>query len=178
MRDTFVEDAHQSIIRWGQWFIGNADIGGMKYNDVRDIACEPISYHLWDTYGDQTDYPDEALFGHSSFAMDTDGFVAQLNFSYGLSFPQDKNLNRHVKIMSRLMSFLVPGEQIPFVDGRDPNEERMSWLIVSDDTSLLPIVRTSIRPVQFVQVTMLANPLLLGRTLEEIREYEEAQDED
>ena len=135
MRDTFMEDTVKSVIAWGSNFING--------KDIKDLAWEPIQYHVWDAYGDQTDYPDKALFGHSSFAMDTDGFFASLNFSYGLSFPQDKDLARHVSIMSRLLARLTPGNQIPFLDGSRPPSDQVedsSWLIITDETSLLPVV--------------------------------------
>ena len=164
----FFEDAHQSIIKWGIDFTMDPDI--------RDIADGVMKYHVWDAYGDQVDYPDDTLFGHSAFAMDTDGFVAAFNVSFGLSFVKDKNLSRHVKIISRLVSRLAPGEQVPFYRGTSiPQDIRpeASWLVVSDETQVLPVVRTTTRPVQFVQVTLLANPFLLGRTPAEIKEYQE-----
>ena len=160
MRPTFMEDVVQSIIKWGQNFIEDSEI--------KNIAIDPIEYWVWDAYGDVTDLPDVPLFGHSGFAMDTDGLMGAANFSYGLSFIQDKNLNRHTKIMSRLFSQLTPGRQIPFIDGQDPTLGYESWMIITDDTNLLPVVRTPIRPVQFIQVTVEVNPYLLDHTIEDL----------
>ena len=160
MRDTFVEDVHQSVIKWGEAFIEDKDIKG--------IAGEPIKYHVWDSYGDINDLPDDAIFGHSGFALDTDGLMGAVNFSYGLSFIQDLSLNRHIKIMSRLIARLTPGNQIPFIDGQDVNVKEHSWMVITDDTQMLPVIRTPIRPVQFVQVTLEVNPYLLDHTISEL----------
>ena len=160
MRDTFVEDVHQSIIKWGLDFIDD--------KAIKDIAVDPIEYHVWDSYGDINDLPDDAIFGHAGFALDTDGLMGAANFSYGLSFVQDKSLNRHIKIMSRLVARLTPGEQIPFIDGRDATETSSSWMVITDETQMLPVVRTPLRPVQFVQVTLEVNPYLLDHTVSEL----------
>ena len=160
MRDTFVEDVHQSIIKWGIDFVNDAD--------VKTIAGEVIKYHVWDSYGDINDLPDDAIFGHAGFALDTDGLMGAVNFSYGLSFAKDKNLNRHIKIMSRLLARVTPGRQIPFIDGRDASEMENSWMVVTDETQMLPVVRTPLRPVQFVQVTLEVNPYLLDHTISEL----------
>ena len=159
MRDTFVEDVHQSIIQWGLGFIAR--------KDIQDIAGKEIKYHVWDSYGDINDLPDDVIFGHAGFALDTDGLTGAVNFSYGLSFVQDLSLNRHMKIMSRLLAQLTPEKQIPFIDGDDETETSASWMVVTDETQMLPIVRTPLRPVQFVQVTLEVNPYLLDHTVSE-----------
>jgi hypothetical protein len=137
------EDLHGSLIAFTNSVI---DDRKLAYPD------EPIEYIDWEAHANILELPDTDLIGTTAVTFtedEPDLFTG--SFSIGVSsYASDKNLFRLRNYVGEVFRHLRPGDKIPYYD-RETLVQR-GWLYITNGTSVLPMTKADVRPLQFVQV--------------------------
>ena len=135
------ENIFASLVKFTQDFIAeNASIS------------PDVDFVNWDAHASLNMLPNKDLIGFGNLGVNTDDAFHHIEVSFGVSTVDDLNLFRHVKLISKLHSKLLPEKQIPLIaadDGRD-----LGVMIVVDNTDVLPVAKTETRPIQFIMVSL------------------------
>lgn len=136
------EDLHGSLVA----FVNNViEDRKLKYADV------PIDFIDWEAHANVQELPDTDLLGTTAVTFtEEDPELFSGSFSVGVSsYASDKNLFRLRNYVGEVFRRLRLGEKIPYYD-REALVQR-GWLYITNGTSVLPMTKADVRPLQFVQ---------------------------
>lgn len=112
-------------------------------------------YLNWDAVANINELPQKDLFGPAGFACVEDDKTYQVTISFGIATLNDENLFRMSDAKDRLFDRLSVTNKIPIYDADTTDE--IGWFVLLNGTQLSPVARTEVRPLQFVQCSMLAS---------------------
>ena len=143
------EDLHGSLIAFTNGVI-----------DDRKLAHpgETIEYIDWEAHANIFELPETDLIGTTAVAFtEEEPEVFTGSFSIGVSsFANDKNLFRLRNYVGEVFRRLRPGDKIPFYD-RETLANK-GWIYITNGTSVLPMTKADVRPLQFIQCSFIFDP--------------------
>jgi len=131
----------------------------MSLNLISQITTSGVAspqFLDWDAHANIHELPNVDLVGPTAFGFIEDDKVISVNFSLGFSTYNDLNLFRLRAIGNVLFEALRPGSR--FIYYNATAAVAVSYLVVTNGTTLLPVTRSETRPFQFVQVEALLEP--------------------
>lgn len=118
-----------------------------------------MTFFNYDAHAEETDIPNNDLFGSANITYNTDGDMLDLNFGLGVSTMDDPNHFRLHDIIDLLMQKVDPNEGVvPLIDST--TGEEIMLMKVAGQVTLLPVGRTEIRDLQMVAIQLLPAKVL------------------
>jgi hypothetical protein len=131
-----------SIIKFCQ-----ASIQAMREAGLTD-ECDYINF---DAHSQIDKLPTTDLVGHANLHHVNEGKFYTVGVSIGVSAWEDPNLFRHDAMLDYLEQKLKPESKLPLID---PDTGAVSgWLISTNGTSVMPLLKTDTRSLSFVMVS-------------------------
>ncbi|WP_419902483.1 hypothetical protein [Kiloniella sp.] len=146
MNDTF-KIVHTSILAFCNQFAEQSQTNNMS---------DTLTITDFDAHADIQRLPtDEDLIGPLEFSMVMDEKLIEVTTNIAISTVEDTNITRLRALTNSLFQKLTPGQRIPLVD--PTNRAPIGTLVTMNGTAILPISRTSTRPLQLISVQMGAD---------------------
>lgn len=127
-------------------------------HDIRDELADQnifVTVIDWDAHADINKLPAADVLGIAGYSFELDDHQISIGASFGISTWQDVSLFRHRRIRALVVERLLPTALIPVYDA-DSGEEK-GQLVVRNGTSVMPMARTEVRPLQFVTASFLTD---------------------
>lgn len=117
-----------------------------------------ISYIDWEAHANIQELPNADLVGTTALAFtEEQEELFSVSFTIGVStYADDANLFRLRNIVGKVFSSLRPQQKIPYYDHQ--TLEQRGWLHLVPGTTILPMTRADVRPLQFVQCQAILDP--------------------
>lgn len=129
-------------------------------SDLSSVGITPALYDF-EAHADTHELPNSDLFGPAAVAIEEttpDQFV--VTFALGISAYNDTNLFRHREMAARALDRLAVRKTIDYYDA--VTAQKVGYMVIADGTTLPPMTRAGVRPLQFVQVEALLEPQRAG----------------
>lgn len=123
-----------------------------RINDLiyRDLLNSGAAFVDFDAHAQMTSVPEVDILGTANLTWNLADKMFDLDVMFGVSTLRDTNMFRHHRVLDFLVDYLAPEKQIPVVDA-DTGADR-GWMVVTNGTQLLPVMKTDTRSLQFLQV--------------------------
>lgn len=114
-----------------------------------------IDFVDWEAHANIHELPERDLIGTTAIAFtEEEPGVFTGSFTIGVStYASDKNLFRLRNYVGEVFRRLRPESKIPFYDRE--TLEQLGWLYIVNGTTVLPMTKADIRPLQFVQCRII-----------------------
>lgn len=140
--------------------LSNIQVSVMRFcADFIDTHPE-LTFVNFDAHADDTTAPPGDLMGYSALSLNIDERVVDVQALFGISTQSDMNLFRLNKGMGELLELLKPTCRIKLFDA--DSGDSVGWMVIQNGTRLFPIGGTSVRPLQYIQISMLSSETLSG----------------
>lgn len=138
-----------SLVKFAQmqisWALANSVSADVQFIDLDAHAVT----HEW---------PSRDLLGTAGVAMEAGDKIHEITAAFAVATFNDINLFRHYQLMDRLYQQLQPESRIPIYDAVTGSV--LSWAVVKNGSSIMPMGRSETRPIQFCAFNALVDPLL------------------
>ena len=126
---------------------------------IEEILKEGLSNQVnfvdLDAHADLGEMPETDCITTSGVSATFDEKFVTASFNIGVTTFDDKEKVRHDKMISYINGKVLPMETIPLVSSDDGT--RVGWLIVNEDTEVTPYIKSNVRALQYVLVTVTSN---------------------
>ena len=140
--------------------LSNIQVSVMRFCTDFIEAHPELTFVNFDAHADESTAPPGDLLGYSALALNIDERIVEVQVLFGISTQSDMNLFRLNKGMGELLELLMPTRRINLFDA--DSGDSVGWMVIQNGTRLFPIGGTSARPLQYIQIMMLASETLSG----------------
>jgi hypothetical protein len=140
------ESLHGSLVA----FV-NTMVDARKLTDPDNI----LEFVDWEAHANINELPTRDLIGTTAVSFseeEPDVFAGSMTIGVS-TYANDQNLFRLRNIVGEVFRQLRPGEKIPFYDHETLMQK--GWLYVVNGTTVLPMTKADVRPLQFVQCSFV-----------------------
>lgn len=124
----------------------------LKYPD------QDIQFEDWETHANIAELPNSDLIGPTSLAI-TEVSPQFIEFEFAISvstYATDSNLFRLRDYIGTIFEKLRPEQKLVYYDAE--TAAPLTFMIVTDGTTIAPMTRADVRPVQYVQCSVVLEP--------------------
>lgn len=139
-------DVKSSIIRFANTMI---------YQIISKGITDSLVFVDLDAHADLGEMPDTDCLAISGVSAVFDEKFIEATFNIGVTTFDDKEKQRHDKIISYVNGHTLPMETIPLVSSDDGSE--IGVLTVYADTEVTPFIKSNVRALQYILVTVRSN---------------------
>lgn len=153
MYEKLYENLHASLTVFAQSVIEDRKI---VYPEVE------IDFIDWEAHANIHELPERDLIGLTAVTFnESEPETFQGSFTLGIStYKNDKNLFRLRNYVGTAFSRMRGTCKIPLYDTE--NSMQLGWLYIADGTTVMPMTRADVRPLQFVQCMFVFDPVTAG----------------
>jgi hypothetical protein len=130
----------------------NTSIEQMK---ALEILRPDATYFDFEAMSDIASMPKRDMVGVMNLHWTNDGSFYDVGFSLGIATWEDTGLFRHHDVIDFMEPLLRTNQQIPLLNAK--TGARDGWLVMTNGQSLMPMMKTETRPLQFMLVGALAS---------------------
>lgn len=110
-----------------------------------------LTQYNFDAFAEQNLLPAADFVGIRGLTLDISSELATMNCMYGLSTNDDENLFRLEDLSGQLLNRLLPKRRIAIYESGTSTQR--GWMVLSDGTSVSPVLRASQRPLRFIAIS-------------------------
>lgn len=144
---SFHKHFRSSLIKFCQ-----TQLDELMSEDIININSQYVDF---DAHAQLTSLPEVDLLGTANLNWLVDEKTFDIDVMIGVSTFRDANMFRHHETIDFLADRLMPEKQIAVIDANLATT--LGWMVITNGTQLLPIMKTETRSVQFLQVGLLTS---------------------
>ncbi len=114
-----------------------------------------LSFVNFDAHANIDTIPDGDLVGYAGLSVSFRAQTIDLKVMIGLSTEGDTNLFRLNQYIGEMVQMILPTKKIRVLDSESGQD--IGWMIVQDNTTVLPVGGSDARPLQYVMLELLTS---------------------
>lgn len=131
---------------------------------LKEGFSNQINFVDLDAHADLGEMPETDCITISGVSATFDEKFINATFNIGVTTFDDKEKVRHDKMISYILGHSLPMEVIPLVSSDDGKQ--IGSFIINEDTEVTPFIKSNVRSLQYVLLTVLSNLTISNQTVD------------